>query len=241
MVLKPGMEDEAEAIFRKWGLDFAVIGRTTDTLRFVVKHRGEVMADLPIKELGDEAPVYDRPHLANTSEPAIAPRQRRRARLERRGAAAGSSARPTSRSKRWVWEQYDHLILGNTVQTPGGDAAIVRIEDGPEGPRAHHRRDAALLRGRPLRGRQAGGGRGLAQHHGRRRAAARHHRQPQFRQSGAAGGDGPARRLHPRHRRGLPGARLPGRLRQRLALQRDQRPGHPADPDDRRRRRSWTT
>ena len=56
MVLKPGMEAEAEAIFRKWGLDFAVIGQTTDTLRFVVKHRGEVVADLPIKELGDEAP-----------------------------------------------------------------------------------------------------------------------------------------------------------------------------------------
>src|SRR5918999_4759862 len=73
MVLKPGMEKEAEAIFRKWALDFAVIGTTTDTLRFIVKHRGEVVADLPIKELGDEAPVYDRPHLANTFQPAIAP------------------------------------------------------------------------------------------------------------------------------------------------------------------------
>ena len=63
MVLKPGMETEAEAIFDKWGLDFAIIGKTTDTLRFVVKHHGEVMADLPIKELGDEAPLYDRPHV----------------------------------------------------------------------------------------------------------------------------------------------------------------------------------
>ena len=71
MVLKPGMEREAEAIFVKWGLDFAVIGQTTDTLRFVVKHGGEVMADLPIKELGDEAPVYDRPHLGNTFEEPI--------------------------------------------------------------------------------------------------------------------------------------------------------------------------
>src|ERR671921_2154536 len=65
MVLKPGMEKEAEAIFVKWGLDFAVIGRTTDTLRFVVKHHGETVADLPIKELGDEAPLYDRPHRPN--------------------------------------------------------------------------------------------------------------------------------------------------------------------------------
>ncbi|WP_264861483.1 AIR synthase-related protein, partial [Klebsiella pneumoniae] len=63
MVLKPEKEEQAKAIFRKWGLDFAVIGHTTDTLRFVVKHHGEVKADLPIKELGDEAPLYDRPHV----------------------------------------------------------------------------------------------------------------------------------------------------------------------------------
>src|SRR6059058_1315269 len=64
MVLKPEKEREAEAIFRKWGLDFAVVGKTTPTKRFIVRHRGKVMVDLPIKELGDEAPVYDRPHVA---------------------------------------------------------------------------------------------------------------------------------------------------------------------------------
>src|SRR5271166_5553058 len=63
MVLKPEKEKEAEAIFRKWGLDFAVVGKTTASRRFIVRHRGKVKADLPIKELGDEAPVYDRPHL----------------------------------------------------------------------------------------------------------------------------------------------------------------------------------
>src|SRR5213080_4732247 len=66
MVLKPEKEAEAEAIFRKWGLDFAVIGETTPTKRFVVRYGGQVMADLPIKELGDEAPVYHRP----SAEPA---------------------------------------------------------------------------------------------------------------------------------------------------------------------------
>ena len=60
MVLKPDKEKEAEAIFRKWGLDFAVVGETTPTRRFVVRHGGAVVADLPIKELGDEAPVYHR-------------------------------------------------------------------------------------------------------------------------------------------------------------------------------------
>ena len=62
MVLKPEKEKEAEAIFRKWGLDFAIVGKTTPTKRFVVRHADAVMADLPIKELGDEAPLYDRPH-----------------------------------------------------------------------------------------------------------------------------------------------------------------------------------
>jgi len=132
MVLKPGMEAEAEAIFRKWGLDFAIIGKTTDTLRFVVKHHGEVMADLPIKELGDEAPVYDRPHIANTHQPAIAPESVAPP-LSNADALLKLVGSPDQCSKRWVWEQYDHLILGNTVQTPGGDAAIVRVEDGPKG------------------------------------------------------------------------------------------------------------
>ena len=63
MVLKPEKEKQAEAIFRKWGLDFAVVGYTTPSKRFRVKHGGDVMADLPIKELGDEAPLYDRPHV----------------------------------------------------------------------------------------------------------------------------------------------------------------------------------
>jgi phosphoribosylformylglycinamidine synthase subunit PurL len=131
MVLKPGLEREAEAIFGKWGLDFAIIGKTTDTLRFVVKHDGALMADLPIKELGDEAPVYDRPHIANTFAPRLAPESvdGPMSNIEALKKLVGS---PDLSSKRWVWEQYDHLIGGNTVQVPGGDAAIVRVEDGPK-------------------------------------------------------------------------------------------------------------
>src|ERR1700750_3236457 len=72
MVLKPEKEQEAEAIFRKWGLDFAVVGETTPTKRFIVRHGGEVMAALPIKELGDEAPVYDRPFVPSPQQPVVA-------------------------------------------------------------------------------------------------------------------------------------------------------------------------
>ncbi|MGE7418542.1 phosphoribosylformylglycinamidine synthase subunit PurL, partial [Methylobacterium tarhaniae] len=132
MVLKPGMEKEAEAIFVKWGLDFAIIGHTTDTLRFVIKHGGETVADLPIKELGDEAPLYDRPHRQNAYQPELKAEDVA-APMRNVDALAKLVGSPDLCSKRWVYEQYDHFILGNTVQKPGGDAAVVRVEDGPKG------------------------------------------------------------------------------------------------------------
>ncbi len=132
MVLHPHKREVAEAVFRKWGLDFAVIGRTTDTLRFVVRHGGAVKVDLPIKQLGDEAPLYDRPHVASPKRPVIeassvpAP-------MADADALVALMGTPDLASKRWIWEQYDHLIGGNSVGRPGGDAAIVRVGDGPKG------------------------------------------------------------------------------------------------------------
>src|SRR5947209_8556210 len=132
MLLKPEKEKEAEAIFRKWGLDFAVVGYTTPSKRFVVKHGGDVMADLPIKELGDEAPLYDRPHVPSPSLPIIHARDVKPL-MSVSAALEKLIGTPELCSKRWVWEQYDHVILGNTVQRPGGDAAVVRVQDGPKG------------------------------------------------------------------------------------------------------------
>jgi phosphoribosylformylglycinamidine synthase len=132
MVLDPAKEVEAEAIFIKWGLDFAIIGKTTDTKRFVIKHKGKIEADLPIMELGDEAPLYDRPHVPTPKKPVIEassvtpPKSNADALVHLLGT-------PDLCSKRWVWEQYDHLILGNSVQQPGGDAGVIRIGDGPKG------------------------------------------------------------------------------------------------------------
>src|SRR5438132_1098083 len=129
MVLKPEKEKQAEAIFRKWGLDFAVVGYTTPSKRFVVKHGGDVMADLPIKELGDEAPLYDRPHVPSPSLPVIHARDVKTP-IGIAAALEKLIGTPELCAKRWVWEQYDHVILGNTVQRPGGDAAVVRVNDG---------------------------------------------------------------------------------------------------------------
>jgi phosphoribosylformylglycinamidine synthase len=131
MVLKPEKEKEAEAIFKTWGLDFAVVGETTDTKRFVVRLSGDVMADLPIKELGDEAPLYERPYVETPKQPVLNPASVP-CPLPIGDALKKLIGSPDLSSKRWVWEQYDHLILGNTVQRPGGDAAVVRVGEGPK-------------------------------------------------------------------------------------------------------------
>jgi phosphoribosylformylglycinamidine synthase len=132
MVLKPEKEKEAEDIFRKWGLDFAIVGETTPTRRFLIRHHGETLADLPIKELGDEAPVYNRPFVETPKQPAIDAKDVKHP-LSVADALLRLIGTPDLCSKRWVWEQYDHIIGGNTVQRPGGDCGVVRIEDGPKG------------------------------------------------------------------------------------------------------------
>ncbi len=129
MVLDPAREADAAAIFRKWGLDFAIVGRTTDDLRFRVMHRGEEVANLPIKELGDQAPEYDRPR-----SPLQPPAPLDAASVPEPGDYGAALIQilgsPNMASRRWVFEQYDHLVQGNTVQRPGGDAAVVRLADG---------------------------------------------------------------------------------------------------------------
>ena len=124
MVLQPGKEAFAEAIFRKWELDFAVIGEVTDTGRMVLVHHGETVCDIPLGPLADDAPMYDRPHVP-TPPPAplgdIADTTNISADLLR---LIGS---PDLASRRWIWEQYDHLVGADTVQRPGGDAAVVRV------------------------------------------------------------------------------------------------------------------
>ena len=232
-VLKPGREAQAEAIFKKWELDFAVIGITTDTNRLVVKHKGEVVADMPITALSDAAPVYERPYTERkplTGEPAYDKTKPVLASLKT------ILASPDMASRRWVWEQYDHTVMADTVQVPGGDAAVVRVHGTQQGAGHHHRCDAALLPARSVRRRQAGGGRSLAQPDRGGRDAAGRHRQSELRQSAKARDHVGDRGRHRRHRRRLPGAGFPGDRRQLLALQRDQWRRHPAHPRHRRRR-----
>jgi phosphoribosylformylglycinamidine synthase len=126
MVLRPEKEKEAEAIFTKWGLDFAIVGKTTDDLRFRVLHHGEEVADLPIKDLGDQAPEYDRPWVEPKKPAAFEPDDAPKPDIA--DALLKLLGGPDLSSRRWVWEQYDTLIQGNSLQIPGGDAGVVRVE-----------------------------------------------------------------------------------------------------------------
>ena len=129
-VLKPGREAEAEAIFRKWELDFAVIGITTDTHRLVVKHRGEIVADMPVTALSDEAPLYERPFVKRAPATGTPAFDATRPIIE---ALKKILAAPDMCSRRWVWEQYDYSVMADTVQSPGGDAAVVRVHSSNKG------------------------------------------------------------------------------------------------------------
>ena len=123
VVLDPVKEIEARAILEKWDLDFAVVGVTVAEDRFTVRHGGEVCANLPLKALSGEAPVYDRPW-AETPPPeplgAIPD-------ADPAGALARLMESPNFGSRAWVWEQYDHMVMADTVVRPGSDAAVVRV------------------------------------------------------------------------------------------------------------------
>ncbi len=130
MVLKPGREAEAEAIFHKWELDFAVIGSVTDTGHLVLTFEGETCADIPLAPLADSAPLYDRPHVPTPAREPLGPIHPQNSVTQDLLALMGS---PDIASRRWIWEQYDSQVGADTVQRPGGDAAVVRVHGTKKG------------------------------------------------------------------------------------------------------------
>ncbi len=123
MVLRPELEAEARAVFDKWDLDFAIVGETIADDRFIVMHKGQVMADLPLANLSGSAPEYDRAWVPTpapaplTNVPQIDPIAGLRALI-------GS---PNYGAKTWVYEQYDAQVMGDTVRTPGLGAGVIRV------------------------------------------------------------------------------------------------------------------
>ncbi len=126
MVLKPGHEDQARAIFDKWELDFAVIGEVTDSGSLHLTWHGSTVAEIPVSPLVEASPMYERPWEETPAQPALDP-----ATVPETGTISEVLSRllatPDLSSRRWIWEQYDHYVRGETMQIPGGDAAVVRV------------------------------------------------------------------------------------------------------------------
>ena len=132
MVLRPGKEGLAQGIFEKWGLDIAVVGHTTDTGRLIIRHEGRIDADMPIGALANDGPIYNRPWKPTPAQDLIAPGD-----VPAPNSLADTlvtmMGSPDLCSRRWVWEQYDHMVMADTLARPGGDAAVVRVHGTDKG------------------------------------------------------------------------------------------------------------
>jgi len=126
IVLKEGKEKEAEKIFKKWDLDFSVIGKMTDSKNLVLHFKDEIVCDIPITSLADEAPKYNREWESTTLPQAIDMDQKLKD-LDIKTCLKQLLSHENQANKTWVWEQYDHMVMGDTIQKPGGDAAVVRV------------------------------------------------------------------------------------------------------------------
>ncbi|WP_411503223.1 phosphoribosylformylglycinamidine synthase subunit PurL [Brevibacillus centrosporus] len=130
VVVEKGKEAEAISIFDKWGLASAVVGKVTEDSLLRLLHRGEVVAEVPVNSLADEAPVYHRPsavpayYEANANVDAVAAISQP---ADLNETLKSLLAQPTVANKSWVYEQYDHIVRANTAVKPGSDAAVVMV------------------------------------------------------------------------------------------------------------------
>ena len=124
MVLKPDLEKEAKEVFRKWDLDFAIVGETIAEDKFEVWHNGKIKANLPLKALSGNAPEYDRDYIENK---IFALAKKQTLEMEPIEALKVLLSSPNFASKKWVFEQYDHMVMADTVKRPGFGAGIVRV------------------------------------------------------------------------------------------------------------------
>jgi len=126
LILNAGKEENARKIFTKWGLDFSVIGKTTDTKNLVLTYNDKEVANLPLSSLSTNAPLYDRKWKKSLEiKKIVPPKKFGYENLSESLKKILSS--PNNSAKNWVWEQYDHTVMGDTIQSPGGDSGVVRI------------------------------------------------------------------------------------------------------------------
>jgi len=125
LILNSGKVKNAKKIFDKWGLDFAIIGKTTNTKKLVLKFNNEEVANLPIKSLSSEAPVYDRKWKKNFTKKITLKKEYKSIKLI--DALKKILSSPNNSEKSWVWEQYDQTVMGDTIQKSGENSSIIRV------------------------------------------------------------------------------------------------------------------
>jgi len=132
LILKSGKEKSAKEIFDKWGLDFSIIGKTTNTKKIVLNFNKNEVANLPLDSLSKDAPLYDRKWIkTQISKKINLPKEF--SSLKILDSLKKILMSPNNSEKSWVWNQYDQTVMGDTIQKPGGDSGIIRIHGKDKG------------------------------------------------------------------------------------------------------------
>ena len=127
MVLDPSKEEMARDIFKKWDLEFEVIGKVTDTKRLILMMNGKEEASIPINILVEDAPEYQRDYIVEEPSPI---KEYKSEDFDQKNILKDLNTmimHPDLSSRKWIWEQYDHMVMADTVVRPGSDAAVVRV------------------------------------------------------------------------------------------------------------------
>ena len=127
IVLENGKEEMAQKIFDKWNLDFAVIGKTTKSKKIELYFDKEKVADIPVNTLVENSPMYNRKWKKAKLPKKIKIKKEEFKNLKIKNVLSKILSNPNICSKEWIWQQYDHTVMGDTIQKPGGDAGVVRI------------------------------------------------------------------------------------------------------------------
>ncbi len=127
IVLENGKEEQAKKIFDKWNLDFAVIGKTTNSKKIELYFDEEKVADIPVNTLVENSPMYDRKWKKTKLPKKNKIKKEDIRHLKMIDVLKKILANPNICSKEWIWQQYDHTVMGDTIQKPGGDAGVVRV------------------------------------------------------------------------------------------------------------------
>ena len=127
IVLENGKEDLAKKIFDKWNLDFAVIGKTTDTKNIELFFDNSQVANIPVNTLVENSPMYERKWKKSKLPKKNKIKKENLNKLKIKDVLKKILSNPNVCSKEWIWQQYDHTVMGDTIQKPGGDSGVVRV------------------------------------------------------------------------------------------------------------------